>query len=70
MRWQTAVLCMLVTACSRGENLGAGRPPTTEPRVPTSPAEARRAAPVVCVGIVVDTTAVTVSAPADLSCAA
>ena len=67
MRWQTAVLCMLLTACSRGENLGAGRPPTTEPRRPdvTAGGGVRRAAPVVRVGIAVDTTAVTVSAPAD-----
>jgi stage II sporulation protein D len=66
MSWRAAALCLLLAACSRGETLG-GRPPVTEPRRPDVPAggAVRRDAPVVRVGIAVDTSSVSVGAPAD-----
>ena len=66
MRVRVAALCLLLAACSRGENLGA-RPPLAEPRRPDvlGGGGVRRDAPTVRVGIAVDTTTVTVGAAAD-----
>jgi stage II sporulation protein D len=60
---------MLLAACSRGEQLGAGRPPVADPRRPEGPLSGgvRRDAPVVRVGIAVDTTSVTMGAPGDFA---
>ena len=67
MNWRTAAGCaLLLAACSRGERLG-GRPPIAEPRRPEvgGGGVVGREAPQVRIGIAVDTSTVTLGAPAD-----
>ncbi|NJD10810.1 MAG: SpoIID/LytB domain-containing protein [Gemmatimonadetes bacterium] len=65
MNWRATFICVVLAACSRGEHLG-GRGPVRELRRPLVPVtgEVRRDAPMVRVGIAVDTPAVAVGAPA------